>query len=66
MSALRTLIAVTSTLFVKILRAHTPVRVRQDIQGMEKHVMVSEGLCGWEALAMLYKMLPCLKVFIFV
>ena len=44
MSALRTLIAVTSTLFVKILRAHTPVRVRRDIQGIETHVMVSEKM----------------------
>ena len=41
MSVLPTLIVVTSMLFVKILWAHTPVRVRQDIQGMEKHVMVS-------------------------
>ena len=41
MNVLPTLILVTSTLFVKILRAHTPVRVRRDIQGMEKHVMVS-------------------------
>ena len=44
MSALRSLIAVTSTLFVKMLRAHTPVRVRRDIQGMEKHVMVSQKM----------------------
>ena len=41
MSVLPTLIVVTSMLFVKILWAHTLVRVRQDIQGMEKHVMVS-------------------------
>ena len=41
MSVLPTLILVTSMLFVKILWAHTPVRVRRDIQGMEKHVMVS-------------------------
>ena len=41
MSVLPTLIVVTSMLFAKILWAHTLVRVRQDIQGMEKHVMVS-------------------------
>ena len=44
MSVLPTLILVMLMLFVKILRAHTSVRVRRDIQGIETHVMVSQKM----------------------
>ena len=42
LSVLPTLILVTSMLFVKILRAHTPACVNLDIRGMEQHVMVKQ------------------------